>query len=58
MRKVLAVAALSVFVAMNASAVEPVRRGNPRDEPRLVKFIRMVAKTVRNFGDAIVTPRP
>lgn len=56
MRKVIAVAALSLFLAAGVSAA-PVR-DVPRDEPPLVKFIRMMKKAVRSFGDGVVTPRP
>lgn len=56
MRKVFAVAALSLFLAVGVSAA-PVR-DVPRDEPPLVKFIRMVKKAIRTLGDAPVSPRP
>ena len=57
MRRVFAVAALSLFVALSMPAAER-GRNPPEKDPPLVKFVRMVKKAVRSLGDGVVTPRP
>ena len=55
MRRVFAVAALSLFVCFNVSAAD--WRSAPRDKERSA-IVRMVKRVVRTLGDVIVTPRP
>ena len=58
MRRVLAVAALSLFVSLSISAAEPLVRMPPRKDPALVKFVRTMKRAIQSLGDAVVIPRP
>jgi hypothetical protein len=57
MRKVFAVAALSLFIASNVSGL-PRRAGEPGAEPAFVKIMKAIKRAIGSFGDVPISPRP
>jgi hypothetical protein len=56
MRKLFAVAALSLLIVSNVSGLP--RRAEPGDEPAFVKIMKAIKRAIGSFGDVPISPRP
>ncbi|HET9866939.1 MAG TPA: hypothetical protein VFQ06_06580 [Nitrospira sp.] len=51
-------AVLSVVVVLALDASAALLRRNPREEDPFSRILSILKKTVKTFGDELVTPRP